>query len=153
MRVCRDCLAEWREKDPANRSARPPTRPIVENSGGRCASHWRDEKKRRKDAAHEKRVQKVYGLPPGAYEMLYRHQGGRCAICQRSTGARKKLAVDHDHDTGLAFGLLCSPCNHDVLGWSRRQVEYFQRCIDYLRNPPAKQLRLVAYHEENRKEE
>lgn len=122
------------------------------NPGPRCATHWRAELKRRKAQAHENRMGKVYGLPPGAYERVYRHQGGVCALCQRSKGIVKKLAADHDHETGLFYGLLCGPCNKDVMGWSRRQIAYFERCIEYLRNPPARQLGLVAYHEENRDE-
>ena len=83
---------------------------------------------------------------------MYEFQGGTCALCRRATGARKRLATDHDHVTGLVYGLCCGPCNKDVLGISRRDIAYFERCIEYLRNPPAKQLGLVAYHEEVRDE-
>ena len=144
---CKDC---WPDGWPEAQLSRSKLRPIVKGSGGRCATHWRTEKERRKKAAHENRVQKVYGLGPGVYDRLYRHQGGKCYLCQRATGARKKLAVDHDHETGLVYGLLCGPCNKDVMGWSRRDPAYFVRCIQYLDNPPARQLRIVAYHEENR---
>lgn len=146
VKECRDCLADRVSNAVAPPPGRP--RPIVKDSGGRCATHWRLEKARRKKAAHEKRVQKVYGLPAGVYDRLHQYQSGRCALCRRSTGARKRLAVDHDHATGLAFGLLCGPCNKDVMGWSRRDVAFFVRCIQYLENPPARQLGIVAYHED-----
>lgn len=43
-------------------------------------------------------------------------QDGRCAICTRRPRARR-LAVDHDHNTGLVRGLLCYTCNKFVLGF------------------------------------
>lgn len=141
--VCKDCRSEFGD------SARLRPRPIVEGSGGRCATHWRDEKKRRKGAAHERRVRDVYGLPPGTYDILYRFQGGKCAGCQRATGRTKKLAVDHDHATGRVRGLLCSVCNR-LLGHFRDDPDTFLRLAAYLKSPPAAQLGLVAIHKENR---
>jgi hypothetical protein len=145
---CKDCKAEReRRGDP------PPSRPRpAPYRGPRCATHDRQRRRATKAQSHENRVQKVYGLGPGDYGRLYLHQGGKCALCQRATGQTKKLAVDHDHETGLVYGLLCGPCNKDVMGWSRRQADYFVRCIQYLDNPPARQLRIVAYHEDNREE-
>lgn len=146
MKACKDCLAE-------NPVVPKVMRPIVEKSGGRCATHWRKEKARRKKAAHEKRVQNVYGLSDGDYDALYIHQGGRCALCQRAKGLNRRLAVDHDHETGLVYGLLCAVCNKDVMGTaSRRDIAYFVRCIQYLQNPPARQLHITAYHKESRDE-
>lgn len=127
-------------------------RPIVKDSGTRCATHWRLEKARRKKAAHDKRVQKVYGLAEGDYDRLYEAQGGKCAICRRSTGASKKLAVDHDHRDGRARGLLCSPCNK-LLGHLRDDVDAVLRIYTYLSNSPASRLGIVAIHEENREAE
>lgn len=70
------------------------------------------------------------------YEEIKAYQGGRCAICQRATGAYKALAVDHDHATGYDRGLLCSTCNK-TLGHARDDVAFFERAIQYLKNPPA----------------
>lgn len=150
MKICKDCRTEWEALPEPKGPVTYRPRPIVPDSGSRCATHWRKEKARRKAVAHESRVQKTYGLAAGDYALLYQAQGGKCALCRRSTGARKKLAVDHDHETGLVYGLLCGPCNKDVMGWSRREFQFFHRCIEYLRNPPARQLGIIAYHEENR---
>lgn len=124
---------------------RPVTRP-----GPRCATHQRNRKAKAKVTQHESYVQRVYGLGPGDYARVYEFQGGVCALCQRSTGKVKMLACDHDHATGLFYGELCGPCNKDIMGWSRRDVAYFERCIQYLLNPPAKQLGIVAYHQDVR---
>ena len=120
---CKDCLPDSK-------------RPVVEKSGGRCATHWRTEKARRKKAAHENRVQKVYGLADGDYDRLYAYQGGVCAICGRARGVARRLAVDHDHATGFVRGLLCSTDNK-ILGHLRDDPELAQRIVNYLNSPPA----------------
>lgn len=138
MTVCKDCRADIEAFDAGDRERKIPAsvRPIVPNSGGRCATHWRTERARRKAAAHEKRVQKVYGLSDGQYADLYAYQGGRCAICRRATGATKRLAVDHDHETGYVRGLLCGPCNK-ILGHLRDDRAAAYRMYAYLGDPPA----------------
>jgi hypothetical protein len=73
----------------------------------------------------------TYGLEQGEYERIYKEQGGTCAICQKATGKTKRLAVDHDHDTGLVRGLLCGPCNQ-LVGYFRNSSEAFRRAADYL---------------------
>lgn len=93
----------------------------------------------KKDAstkAHRSRVAKVYGIQPDDYDRLYAAQGGRCAICQRATGATRRLSVDHDHATTKVRGLLCRPCN-DMLGHARDDPQFFMRATNYLFTPPA----------------
>jgi hypothetical protein len=131
LRVCIDCVAEGVSS----------TRPAPYR-GPRCATHDRIERRRLKDAAHERHVVNTYGLGPGEYKALYDGQGGRCAICARATGRTKRLANDHDHaccagpqSCGLCVrGLLCGPCN-DLVG--RYSIEQLQRAIGYLADPPA----------------
>lgn len=155
---CQDCrkqVAAYREWVAAGCQGNSPPVPgrtpraIVKNSGGRCTSHWRVERQRRKDAEHEKRVQKVYGLPPGGYQKLYEFQGGLCAICRRANGHSRKLSVDHDHKTGKARGLLCRPCN-DLLGHIRDDRHTADRIVRYLLTPPAWLAGIEAVHRENR---
>lgn len=81
----------------------------------------------------------LYGLLPDEYARIKAFQGGVCALCQRANGSRKALSVDHDHATGIIRGLTCSHDNVKVLGHARDSIEYFERCIEYLKNPPAVQ--------------
>ncbi|MBM4575965.1 hypothetical protein GS415_09755 [Rhodococcus hoagii] len=46
---------------------------------------------------------------PNAYTAILDAQNGRCYICQRATGAARRLAVDHDH-TCCPAGGSCGQC-------------------------------------------
>lgn len=85
--------------------------------------------------AHSKAIMQRYGLSAEDYAALYEFQGGRCYICRRATGRTRNLSVDHDHSTMEVRGLLCRPCN-TMLGHARDLIAFFQRAIDYLRDPP-----------------
>lgn len=130
VRVCKDCVD----------IAKPRPAPYP---GPRCATHYRAFRKAQKKHNHEKRVVAVYGLEVGDYERMYQEQGGTCAICQRATGARKRLAVDHDHDTGLVRGLLCGPCNQ-MVGYFRNSVDAFYRAAAYLERAEERNKALTA---------
>lgn len=125
-----------------------PTRPRPAPHGGprsrRCTTHWRAHRNAQKARAHETRVGKVYGLAPGEYDELLAAQDGVCAICRRATGKTRRLAVDHDHDTGEVRGLLCNPCNRTVLSHGGAVL---RRAVAYLDSPPARQLRAARLKE------
>lgn len=76
----------------------------------------RAQARARADAAHDKYVQRTYGLAPGEYARMLDAQDGRCAICGRKPRARR-LAVDHDHNTGRVRGLACYLCNKYLGQW------------------------------------
>lgn len=102
----------------------------------------------RKQRTHDTYVQNTYGLVAGEYERLYEFQGGKCYICRRATGAKRKLAVDHDHSCcpelpgcgRCVRGLCCKSCNR-TLGFYRDDPEAFERAADYLRNWPMRRMR------------
>ena len=123
-RVCRDC-------EKTSRKAPHP--------GPRCATCHRTEVQRRRDVAHANRIMVVYGLSGELYWKLYQAQGGACAICKRATGKRRRLAVDHDHKTGLVRGLLCGTCNK-ILGHLRDSPELAMGIAQYLTLTPMAQL-------------
>jgi len=72
-----------------------------------------------------------YGLDQQQAEVaLVAQQGGLCDIC----GRLRRLIVDHDHRTGAARGMLCSPCNVRLEGtidhperWLRKAEAYATR--------------------------
>lgn len=59
-------------------------------------------------------------------------QQNKCAICFKDgISFQRKLAVDHDHKTGLGRGLLCFKCNKGI-GHFDEQASLFNRIITYL---------------------
>lgn len=111
---------------------------LVRRPGPRCQEHRIAFTRAQKAVKHGRWILATYGITAEEYDAIYQAQGGKCAICQRATGASKRLSVDHDHKTGEVRGLCCTPCNRDVLGHLRDEVEAFRRCIRYLTDPPAR---------------
>ena len=122
---CKDC------REAGVTTSRPAPHP-----GPRCATHHREFKKRSSDRAHGKRLEATYGITSEEYWRLYDFQGGVCAVCRRATGATKRLAVDHDHESGFVRMLACGPCNQHF-GYLRDDPEAFRRAAFVLENPPA----------------
>ena len=76
-----------------------------------------------------------YGITLQNYDAMVEEQAGVCAICKTNTnggrGLGSRLAVDHDHITGLVRGLLCSMCNQGI-GMFKDDVELLHKAIAYL---------------------
>jgi hypothetical protein len=97
-------------------------------------------------AAYGGHALRTYGITPEEYAQLLKHQGGRCAVCRQRPRSRR-LAIDHDHETGEVRGLLCSPegysCNRDVLGTLEGKGDALvlaRRLVAYLESSPARAL-------------
>jgi hypothetical protein len=112
--------------------------------GPRCATCHRAVVKGRRVVAHGRRLEQVYSITVTEYAEILAEQGMRCAICRRATGARKRLAVDHDHGCcnqptscgQCVRGLLCSTCNK-TLGHFRDDPAAFLRGALYLLDWPS----------------
>lgn len=77
-----------------------------------------------------------FHLTEADYETIEKAQNGGCAICGRPAKEDRRLAVDHNHKTGLVRGLLCWICNKTV-GLFHDDAGRFQKLVEYLENPPA----------------
>ena len=77
----------------------------------------------------DQRYRKKFGISLAEYEALLIKQDSACAICKEPQ--RKKLAVDHDHQSGAVRGLLCGSCNRGI-GLLRDNTCILRNAIDYL---------------------
>lgn len=68
-----------------------------------------------------------YGITPEQYDAMFEAQGGVCYICKRPPKKERRLAVDHNHQTGKVRKLLCTRCNAFV-GHAENKLY-----IDYLK--------------------
>lgn len=71
-----------------------------------------------------------YGLKAGEYERMLEAQGGVCAACLKPP-VSMRLAVDHDHATGVVRGLLCVCCN-SALGMMKDNLDSILNLAGYL---------------------
>lgn len=78
-----------------------------------------------------RRLQIVFGISEEEYDLLLMCQDYACAIC-RGRPRKYMLSVDHDHKTGEIRGLLCSRCNHKLLGSANDDPERLRKAADYL---------------------
>lgn len=71
----------------------------------------REEQKRNRDTRRNYDFKQKYGITLADYDRMFDKQGGMCAICFGPPKSGRRMAVDHDHDTGAIRGLLCNTCN------------------------------------------
>jgi Autographiviridae endonuclease VII len=79
-------------------------------------------------------LRKNYGMNELAYELRFKQQRGKCAICKNTT-PKRRLCVDHDHRTQEIRGLLCTACNRG-LGFFQDEPEILKAAIRYLGASP-----------------
>lgn len=77
------------------------------------------------------------------YDRLVEIQGGEfCYICRKTPQelGSWRMSIDHDHETGLVRGLLCSACNFRMEHFNLTMA---RNLANYLQNPPAAPLAIV----------
>jgi len=84
------------------------------------------------ERSRRSRLMKLYGITIEEYDRMLENQKGCCAICDRDAADFKtRLAVDHNHITGEIRGLLCSYCNHRIIG-RHRDAALLRKMADYV---------------------
>ncbi|HMH94140.1 MAG TPA: endonuclease VII domain-containing protein [Streptosporangiaceae bacterium] len=83
------------------------------------------------------RLQFKFGITREQYEALLAAQGGVCGICGTPPRpGKKRLHLDHDHQTGAVRGVLCGWCNTAV-GLFGEDVSLMARAARYLEKSAA----------------
>ena len=78
------------------------------------------------------KLRDAYGLTPGQYDAMVVACKGVCEMCGKPERQAKRLAVDHNHKTGVVRGLLCHHCNCG-LGHFNDSIEDLEKAIAYLK--------------------
>lgn len=73
-----------------------------------------------------------FGITIEDYEAMSANQNHACAICGiPASELRKRMSVDHEHETGRVRALLCNHCNTG-LGFFRENTAILNKAITYL---------------------
>lgn len=81
---------------------------------------------------HHHHLKTKFGISREDYELMFKEQGGKCAICKTTkTGRTKNFAVDHNHETGAVRSLLCTTCNTGI-GHLKDDPALLRAAADYL---------------------
>lgn len=79
-----------------------------------------------RDKARWRKLQiEKYGLNPAEFPDIL-----ACEVCAETEG---RIAFDHNHETGIYRGLLCTRCNV-ALGMSKDNPELLEKMAKYLRD-------------------
>lgn len=94
-----------------------------------AGSEWVCKLCQNKESRNRKLMTK-YGLTFAQFSALLDSQEGRCAICRIEFDGEP--SVDHDHQTNMVRGLLCTTCNTG-LGMFKDSPERLRGAIKYLK--------------------
>lgn len=86
-----------------------------------------EHKRERRDCDYKRK----YGISLEIFEAKLLEQNNCCAICKKSNPSTKRnMALDHDHKTGIARGILCYGCNRAL--HALESEELLKSAIAYL---------------------
>jgi hypothetical protein len=94
--------------------------------GGHAAEYHRN-----KDKYRDTYMKRVYGISLEEYDAMLVEQQGVCYVCNCPDRGGKRLAVDHNHNTGAVRKLLCTNCN-TVLGLINEDIIIMNKLINYI---------------------
>ena len=88
--------------------------------------------KREKDYYRNNSYKSLYGITIDDYKDMLVKQGYRCMICgTHQDNLKKRLYVDHCHNSNQVRGLLCQSCN-TLIGFSYDDIDILSNAIEYI---------------------
>ncbi len=77
-------------------------------------------------------LKRKYGKSRQWYNETLLVQDNKCAICRKpNTATKRRLAVDHHHETGKVRGIVCYNCNRLLHGFDN--LDLFNAIMAYLK--------------------
>jgi len=80
---------------------------------------------------------KRYCITEAEFDVMFKAQGGRCAICGTDQYNNRGPQIDHDHASGKVRAILCNACNGG-LGLFKDNIDIMEAAVAYLKNANAK---------------
>lgn len=137
---CKECAKVW--SIPYNKIACEKAKEYRRVHRAEIAEKMKDyyiaHRAERKEHDTSMQLKRKYGISLEDYREFHKRQGGVCGICgmpeqtiDPRTNKTLNLPVDHDHETGIVRGLLCSNCNRG-LGMYKNNPALLRKAADYL---------------------
>ena len=115
----REMLYSWRDKNMDKMTA--------------ATERWRERNPEKQQANARRYGLRRFGITPEQYDAMLASQQYSCAICRKhQTLFKRRLAVDHNHETGKVRSLLCDNCNKGI-GCLQEDPAIFTAALDYLK--------------------
>ncbi len=77
-------------------------------------------------------LKRKYGVSRKWFEETLQSQNNTCAVCKKPNASQKRrLAVDHHHQSGTVRGILCYNCNRLLHAFDN--IDLFKNIINYLK--------------------
>lgn len=93
----------------------------------------KEKYQRNKESVISNRLQTKFGMTLDQYNLKLSKQRGKCNICGITEEQNKKrLAVDHNHQTGEIRDLLCNNCNV-LIGFLKEDLKVSLNLTKYIR--------------------
>jgi len=130
--ICKGCTYNGR----MSQLAKDPQKLAARRAYDRAAAiKWKSKNQERYRIIHTNSdLKRKHGITLEEYNGLLAEQHGRCKICLTTHSNRRttnRLAVDHDHNTGLIRGLLCESCNR-AIGLLKDNPSLLRKAAEYL---------------------
>ncbi len=92
----------------------------------------REDYKKNKKRKWSSGLKTRYGITSYEYNNLLESQNSKCGICGMDQNKlKKRLHVDHNHNTGEIRGLICKSCNL-AIGLIKDDISILNKMIKYL---------------------
>jgi hypothetical protein len=103
-----------------------------------CLNKWRVDARAKnpksfQDYEFARGLRRNYGMTVDQYNKMLIDQKECCDCCgQHQSKFKRRLHVDHDHETGQIRGLLCTECN-PAIGYLKHSIDRLEMAIRYLK--------------------
>ena len=84
------------------------------------------------DRERNRKLIQRFGITLEEYDNMHNAQNGLCKICGNPEELDRRLAVDHNHETGRVRGLLCFKCNVFLGHIEKMGLATIADILDYL---------------------